>query len=24
VTVEDVRAQTEPPVHVEGPVGSMV
>ena len=24
VTVEDVRAQTEPPVHVDGPVGSMV
>ncbi|MBL9088549.1 MAG: CoA transferase subunit B [Planctomycetia bacterium] len=24
VTVEEVRAQTEPPVHVDGPVGSMV
>ena len=24
VTAEDVRAQTEPPVHLEGPVGSMV
>jgi 3-oxoacid CoA-transferase B subunit len=24
VTVEEVRAQTEPPVRVEGPVGSMV